>query len=243
MTAFWLSLKFISLPIKQQIYIYFCFISSEVSVLLKSGVIAQVEPEATAVSTGDLEPKFPNVDFECTVCPVLPLFHSLEKHVSLTPLTGYVFQSSSPSTVVVSSRTTEGDPQGGGGVERERVMWEGAEKQGECERRTAWAPRVTAQSGVAEMGTGKVRMGWGGGVYTKRKRNGDEKIGREQTILIKLSMRSRRSCKALIWFTHHEIRALRRSTRQRLHRRRHALRLSAGSREHWCFPFLEVRTL
>lgn len=128
------------------------------------------------------------------------------------------------------------------GVERKRVMWEGAEKQGECERRTVWAPRVTAQSGAAEMGTRKV---WGGSrpANAERKRNGDEKIGREQTIVIKLSMRSRRSCKALIWFNHHEIRALRRSTRQRQHRCRHALCLSAGSRKHWSFPFLEVRTL
>lgn len=32
----------------------------------------------------------------------------------------------------------------------------------------------------------------------KKKRNGDDKIGREQTIVIKLSMRSQKSCKALI---------------------------------------------
>lgn len=66
----------------------------------------------------------------------------------------------------------------------------------------------------------------------KGKRNGDEKIGRGQTIVIKLSMRSRRSCKALIRFNHHEIRALRRSTGQRQHRCRHACCLSAWSREH-----------
>lgn len=43
----------------------------------------------------------------------------------------------------------------------------------------------------------------------KEKRNGDDKIGREQTIVIKLSMRSRQSNKALIRFNHHEITALR----------------------------------
>lgn len=117
------------------------------------------------------------------------------------------------------------------GVERKRVMWDGAEKQGECERRTAWAPRVTALSGAAEMGSGKVRGG-SRPANAKEKRNGDEKIGREQTIVIKLSMRSWRSCKALIRFNHHEIRALRRSTGQRQHRCGHARCLSVWSREH-----------
>lgn len=120
-----------SLPINQQIYIYYSYISSQVSGLLKkwNRVIVQVKPETTAVSRGYLEeasvPKFPNMDFLCTnhsadillqfcCCALFRhwCFHFQKKHISLTPLTGYVFQSSSPSTVVVSSRTTERGAEG-----------------------------------------------------------------------------------------------------------------------------------
>lgn len=159
-----------------------------------------------------------------------------EKHVSLTPLTGYVIQSSSPSTVVVSSRTTERHPEG---VERQRVMWEGAEKQGECERKDSETPRATARQKSAPEKSArgksaserekKEKWRW---ENRKRADNSYQAVNEEPA-----------EFRALIWFNHHEIRALRRRARQRQHRCRHARRLSAWSWEHWCFPLLEVRTL
>lgn len=63
---------------------------------------------------------------------------------------------------------------------------------------TVQAQRVTAESRQGKGESVRERLD----SEFKKKRNGDDKIGRKQTIVIKLSMRNWQSCKALIRFNH-----------------------------------------
>lgn len=146
------SLKLMSLPINQQIYIYCCYISSEVSATLKNGIESLYEPEATAEHLEETSaPKFPNVDFLRTddadfsswfCCCVLPVVFIFKRSIYHSPR----WQDKSSSPVLPTPWWCPAGPLrrargwgGGGGAEKQgESVKEGQREHQEWQRRAAW---------------------------------------------------------------------------------------------------------